>query len=509
MSNRNLLELPPLPSGRVVDETNEATAQSKLDKRRSKSWDITPIIPKVLKKSRSQSLNQQELADVVASVNTTTTIVDEELDRPVKRKKSYILFRRSIVDRIFAPTHPEKNIQDTEPIFAYTGHTSSINCLYPYTNKPKDEIKLYTASNDKTIREWAIEKGICTKVFEGHSSRVIGIIIDRTDEGDTMYSCSHDNTLKAWNLETAACLRTFNGHTDQISCFGICDELLCSGSIDKTIRLWNKKTGEILATIEGHTDAISALQVINLNNKRMLYSSSIDNTLRAWDISSDNIPFIKEPQVIFKGHTDWIWCLKVVDNHVYTGSKDCTIRQWDLLGNCVYTYEGHTHSVFRLLVHKEKLYSASWDGTIRIWDTKTKKMEHVLQGHHSKIQAFTMDPEAEVLYSGAVDGSIRAWSMQGKLLRVYAGHTEAVNFLWDPSKYGVLISASTDKSVKLWLPTNCYGRTIQIDLSVNPANEEGAENKELKEDYESLTASKRMTKQELLGVTNNGNIYFQ
>jgi len=323
-----------------------------------------------------------------------------------------------------------------------------------------------------------------------------------------MYSCSHDNTLKAWNLETAACLRTFDKHTDQISCFGISEELLYSGSIDKTIRLWNKKTGEILATIEGHTDAISALQVINLNNKRMLYSSSIDNTLRAWDISSDNIPFIKEPQAIFKGHTDWIWCIKVVDNRVYTGSKDCTIRQWDLLGNCLNVYEGHTHSVFRLLVHKEKLYSASWDGTIRIWDTKTRKMENVLEGHHSKIQAFTMDPEAEVLYSGAVDGGIRAWSMQGKLLRVYAGHSEPVNFLWEPSKYGVLISASSDKSVRLWLPTNCYGRTIQIDLSVNPSYgstfEEAAD---LKED-EAIT-SKRMIKQEPFGVANNGNIYFQ
>jgi len=498
MSSRNILELPPLAS-------NETTLQSKLEKRRSKSWDITPIIPK-LKKSRSQSLNQHELNTAIAAVNNSTA--DEEPDKPVIRKKSYILSRRSIVDRIFAPTHPEKNIQDTEPVFIYNGHTSSINCLYPYTNKSKDEIKLYSASNDKTIREWAIEKGICTKVFEGHSSRVIGIIIDRADESDTMYSCSHDNTLKAWNLETAACLRTFDKHTDQISCFGISEELLYSGSIDKTIRLWNKKTGEILATIEGHTDAISALQVINSNNTRMLYSSSIDNTVRSWDISPENIPFIEQPQAIFKGHTDWIWCIKVVDNRVYTGSKDCTIRQWDLLGNCLNVYEGHTHSVFRLLVHKEKLYSASWDGTIRIWDIKTRKLENVLEGHHSKIQAFTMDPEAEVLYSGAVDGGIRAWSMQGKLLRVYAGHSEPVNFLWEPSKYGVLISASSDKSVRLWLPTNCYGRTIQIDLSVNPSYgstfEEAAD---LKED-EAIT-SKRMIKQEPFGVANNGNIYFQ
>jgi len=171
-----------------------------------------------------------------------------------------------------------------------------------------------------------------------------------------------------------------------------------------------------------------------------------------------------------------------------------------------------THiAFFRILVHKEKLYSASWDGTIRIWDIKTRKLENVLEGHHSKIQAFTMDSEAEVLYSGAVDGGIRAWSMQGKLLRVYSGHSEAVNFLWEPSKYGVLISASTDKSVRLWLPTNCYGRTIQIDLSVpsyGSTSEELVENKDLKED-EAITASKRMIKQELFGVTNNGNIYFQ
>ena len=69
-----------------------------------------------------------------------------------------------------------------------------------------------------------------------------------------------------------------------------------------------------------------------------------------------------------QGHTDYVNCLIVHNNILYSGSYDKTIRAWNLDTNeCITALQGHTDRVYCLIVHNNILYSGSGDDTIRAW----------------------------------------------------------------------------------------------------------------------------------------------
>ena len=70
-----------------------------------------------------------------------------------------------------------------------------------------------------------------------------------------------------------------------------------------------------------------------------MFTASADKTVRVWDRhvratlgcranSSDPSQTGKQKYVL-RGHTDYVWCLQVVGNALYSGSVDKTVRLWD------------------------------------------------------------------------------------------------------------------------------------------------------------------------------------
>ena len=76
-----------------------------------------------------------------------------------------------------------------------------------------------------------------------------------------------------------------------------------------------------------------------------------------------------------EGHTDWVQALCLLpDGRLASGSKDNTIRLWDVAtGAETARLEGHTNGVQALcLLPDGRLASGSWDNTIRLWDVATR-----------------------------------------------------------------------------------------------------------------------------------------
>ena len=79
-----------------------------------------------------------------------------------------------------------------------------------------------------------------------------------------------------------------------------------------------------------------------------------------------------------KGHSRAVVSLVTgVDNRLYSGSMDNTIRVWDLnTFQCVQTLIGHTSVVMSVLCWDNYLLSCSLDGTIKAWAaTETGDLE--------------------------------------------------------------------------------------------------------------------------------------
>jgi F-box and WD-40 domain protein CDC4 len=63
------------------------------------------------------------------------------------------------------------------------------------------------------------------------------------------------------------------------------------------------------------------------------------------------------------------------DNVLVSGSRDSTLRVWDLdTGACRFVLRGHTDSVRCLVLHESLAISGSYDHTVRVWNYQTGRV---------------------------------------------------------------------------------------------------------------------------------------
>ncbi|MGB8297924.1 MAG: hypothetical protein WCG85_21080, partial [Polyangia bacterium] len=69
-------------------------------------------------------------------------------------------------------------------------------------------------------------------------------------DGRRAFSGSNDRTLRMWDLDTGVCLRVLESHADDVYSVAVCADgrRALSGSQDHTLRLWDLDTGECLGT---------------------------------------------------------------------------------------------------------------------------------------------------------------------------------------------------------------------------------------------------------------------
>ncbi len=116
-------------------------------------------------------------------------------------------------------------------------------------------------------------------------------------------------------------------------------EFLLSGSWDKTAKIW--KSGDItpLLTLSGHLAAIWAVEMLPSSEQALYLTGSADKTIKLWQGDT--------PLQLFKGHTDCVRALAVVDEQRFlSAANDATIRLWIISGECLATYYGHTNYIY-------------------------------------------------------------------------------------------------------------------------------------------------------------------
>jgi WD40 repeat protein len=85
---------------------------------------------------------------------------------------------------------------------------------------------------------------------------------------------------------TFAMLQALEGHSDSVRLvvFSPGGSQLASSSVDKTVRVWDVATGATLQRLEGHSAYISS--VVFSPDGSQLASSSYDKTVHVWDVAT-------------------------------------------------------------------------------------------------------------------------------------------------------------------------------------------------------------------------------
>ena len=144
---------------------------------------------------------------------------------------------------------------------------------------------------------------------------------------------------------------------------------------------------------------------------------------------------------------------------IVSGSRDKTIKLWNTLGECKYTWDasddGHTDWVscvrFSPTAQQPVIVSGGWDKQIKVWDLTVSKvmLQHNLVGHSGYINAVTVSPDGSLCASGGKDGTAMLWDLtEGKRLYMLEAGDIIHALCFSPMRYWLV--AATQKCIKVW-----------------------------------------------------------
>lgn len=220
------------------------------------------------------------------------------------------------------------------------------------------------------------------------------------DVGQMLFSAADDFTIKLWDLNTQECIRTFSGHQGQVQSLRVLmidqpsekdenddDESrqlspppppppqasFLPASLTPPPDDTHGRLAQLAATAEPITPRVyvhseetgrrKKESTVEREVKRpVLATSSLDGTVRIWDVESG-----REKSTLF-GHIEGVWSVDMDALRLASASHDRTIKVWDReSGNCVQTLVGHRGAVTSLQLSDDMIVSGSEDGDVMVW----------------------------------------------------------------------------------------------------------------------------------------------
>ncbi len=294
--------------------------------------------------------------------------------------------------------------------------------------------------------------------LEGHGDIVWDVSF--SPDGKLLASGSRDRSVKIWRTD-GSLLQTLQSHRESITSltFSPDGSLLASASRDKTVKIWRKNpaTGEFdwqPVTTLVHGDWVD--KVSFSPDGKLLATGSKDRTVKIWN---SNGKLLK----ILRGHQAWInWVTFSPDGRfIASGSDDGTVKIWKLDGSLLTTLQGDREgvTVANFSPDGKTLASAGRSGIVKLWRREQQDGENSFtyrpyrnsQQHNGTIWSLNFDSTGEKLASCGDDNIINLVDVSnGKLIKTFKGHSDAVASVSFSPDNKLLASASYDKSVKLW-----------------------------------------------------------
>jgi WD40 repeat protein len=183
-----------------------------------------------------------------------------------------------------------------------------------------------SCSEDKTVRLWDIERGVCNYVLTVHNSYIYRVVY--SPQGDQIASCSEDATVRLWDVAIGECCSIFIGHTNFYSItYSPNGDQIASGSRDGAVCLWDTETGTCLRTLAGHTDYV--MRILYAPQGDLLISASDDKSVRLWDVASGQCRAVVQE---FKESVNDIACVEASGiNYLVTGCSDGSVEKWKVI----------------------------------------------------------------------------------------------------------------------------------------------------------------------------------
>ncbi|KAI0052379.1 WD40 repeat-like protein [Auriscalpium vulgare] len=210
--------------------------------------------------------------------------------------------------------------------------------------------------------------------------------------------------------------------------------------------------------LAGHADSVYCLEF----DSTRIITGSRDQTIKVWDLASGRCVGT------FKGHSGSVLCLKFEKDwdvrrtgqepkrgFLVSGSSDRSVVVWDMwvtesgevCANMRAVLKGHMGGVLDLRIDDHWIVSCSKDAVIHVWDRETLRLHRTLVGHEGPVNAVGLQNGRVVSASG--DGKMMLWDIEsGSRLRTFEGHDRGLACI--EFKDDFIVSGSNDCKIKVW-----------------------------------------------------------
>ncbi|KAI8329979.1 WD40-repeat-containing domain protein [Chlamydoabsidia padenii] len=285
--------------------------------------------------------------------------------------------------------------------------------------------KLEGKEQELQLKIEELTKKIMDETGDSHSTTKLSQ--SEYDDNDNDYNDNNDD-----EYDFGECIKSLHGHEGGILCvdFDHAKGTLVSSSLDDTLRVWDLDKGQYCGQLQGHANLVRCLQ---LDGRRLLTGAD-DGIIKQWDLTDfgkDSTTLDSYCLSSFEDHQGKITAIHADASHLVSGSNDKTMKLWDLeTQNCVLTMDvmwassGSNNSLFQyinmtspstdyigaLQFWNFALASGTTDGKLRMWDLRTGQPHRTLPGHKGAITALQFDDIH--LVSGSVDKTIQVWDLR-------------------------------------------------------------------------------------------------
>ncbi|KAJ3186446.1 hypothetical protein HDU85_007265 [Gaertneriomyces sp. JEL0708] len=199
-------------------------------------------------------------------------------------------------------------------------------------------------------------------------------------------------------------------------------------------------------TFHSHNSMVNSV-VVSPDGKH-LFSGSNDMTIKQWDLSSGAL------LRAFTG-SDWVRTVVVSPDskNLFSDGNGNTLTQWDIAtGALLRNITAHVDLVRTIAIAPEgkHVFSGSHDQTIKQWDVATGALLRTLSAGPERVRTVAISPDSKQLFSGS-DTTIKFWDIStGALLRNLTDHTDLVRTVVVSPDGTQLFSGSHDQTIKQW-----------------------------------------------------------